>query len=147
MRMAFCFTDRLTPQPPPPVFLEAEALAGLSAPRLKATCQNLGYNKEGNQMSKKRRCITLLSAALLFSTASFVAAAEQPDAQQLFKKKCALCHAIDSKTLGPAVNTMSNEKEVLRQAIAKGKGSMPGYDGKLTGAQIDALVDYLLANQ
>lgn len=98
-------------------------------------------------MSIIRRCGKLLFISILFSAVSTVSASEQPDAQQLFKKKCSLCHAIDKKKLGPAVNTMSNKEELLRQAITKGKNSMPAYEGKLTGAQIDALVEYLLANQ
>ncbi|NOZ54145.1 MAG: cytochrome c [Gammaproteobacteria bacterium] len=101
-------------------------------------------------MSMIKNRNALLFIALFFSTApSGVTAddAEIPDAQSLFKQKCSLCHAIDKKKLGPAVNTMSNGEETLRQAIIKGKNSMPGYEGKLTRAEIDALVDYLLANQ
>ncbi|VAW86277.1 hypothetical protein MNBD_GAMMA18-232 [hydrothermal vent metagenome] len=39
---------------------------------------------------------------------------------------------------------MSHEAEVLHQVITKGKNAMPGYEETLTGAEIDALVDYLL---
>ncbi|MCF6236344.1 MAG: cytochrome c [Gammaproteobacteria bacterium] len=89
----------------------------------------------------------LFFIALFFAPALAVSAAEQPDAEQLFKQKCSLCHAIDKKKLGPAINTMSNNEEVLRQITTKGKNAMPAYEDKLTGAQIDALVEYLLANQ
>ncbi len=88
-----------------------------------------------------------LFIALFFVPALSVLAAELPNAERLFKQKCSLCHAIDKKGLGQAVNTMSNEKEVLRQAITKGINSMPGYEGKLTSAEIDALIGYLLENQ
>ncbi len=90
---------------------------------------------------------TLLSSVLFFSAIASSVATETPDAQSLFKQKCSLCHAIDKKRLGPAINTMSNEEETLRQAITKGKNAMPGYAGKLTSREIDALVGYLLANQ
>jgi len=85
--------------------------------------------------------------ALCFSPVLSVSAAEPADAEQLFKQKCAFCHAINKKKLGPAVNTMSKEKEVLRQTIIRGRNSMPGFEGKLTGEQINVLVDYLLMNQ
>jgi len=93
---------------------------------------------------------TALLTALLFGAISSGFAAEAPDVQQLFKKQCALCHAIDKKKLGQAVNTMSHEVEILRQTIkkgVKGKNKMPGYEGKLTPVEIDALVNYILANQ
>ncbi len=89
----------------------------------------------------------VLTIALFVGAASAGFAAEVPDGQVLFKKKCGLCHGIDKKKLGPAIKTMSNQKAVLKTVITEGKGAMPGYEGKLTGAQIDALVSYLLANQ
>jgi len=98
-------------------------------------------------MSIIKNCKTLLTISLLFSPVLSLSASETPDAQQLFKKKCSLCHAIDKKKLGPAINTMSNEEKILRKAITRGRNSMPGYEGKLTRVEIDALVDYLLTNQ
>ncbi len=89
----------------------------------------------------------VLLISLFFSAVSVASASEQPDGEQLFKKKCSICHAIDKKKLGPAVNSMSNDEEVLRQVSTKGRKSMPAYEGKLTGAEIDALVRYLLENQ
>lgn len=94
-----------------------------------------------------RNCKTLFSMALFFTSANFVSATEMPEVEQLFKQNCALCHAIDKKKLGPAINTMNNERAVLVQTITKGKKSMPSYEGKLTGVEIDAIADYLLANQ
>ncbi|MCF6325039.1 MAG: cytochrome c [Gammaproteobacteria bacterium] len=97
-------------------------------------------------MIKIKNGKTLLSIALLFSMASFTVAAELAG-EALFKKKCSLCHSIEKKKLGPAIKTMSSEAETLRAVILKGKGMMPGFDGKLTSAQIDSLVEYLLVNQ
>jgi len=98
-------------------------------------------------MTKIKNRKTLLFISLFFSAISSGFAAEIPDTQQLFKQQCTLCHAIDKKTLGPAVNAMSREAETLRKITAKGKNAMPGYEGKLTRMEIDALVDYMLANQ
>ncbi len=97
-------------------------------------------------MTRIKNCKTLLSIALLFSMAPFAVVAELPG-EALFKQKCSLCHAIDKKKLGPALQRMSGEAEILRETISKGKGVMPAYEGKLTVAEIDMLVAYLLANQ
>ncbi|HEB93961.1 MAG TPA: cytochrome c [Gammaproteobacteria bacterium] len=96
-------------------------------------------------MVKNRK--SLFSAVLFFSPAVSVFAAEVADTESLFKQKCLLCHAIDKKKSGPAVNAMSGDAETLRNITTTGKGAMPGYGGKLTVEEIDVLVDYLLANQ
>lgn len=92
-------------------------------------------------------CIKLLFASLLISVASVGFASELASGESLFKKKCSLCHAIDKKKLGPAVNRMSRKADTLHHFISKGKGMMPAFEGKLTAAEIDKLVGYLLANQ
>ena len=74
-------------------------------------------------------------------------ASANPDGQQLFNSKCLMCHAIAQKKMGPSVKSMSTDAGSLRTGIAKGKGMMPGFENKLSGAEIDALVDYLIANQ
>ncbi len=84
---------------------------------------------------------------LFFIPVVLASAAESPNAEQLFKKKCSLCHGIDKKILGPAVNTMSNNTKFLHNVISKGKNSMPAYEGKLTKNEIKVLVEYLLSNQ
>lgn len=98
-------------------------------------------------MVMKVNCKTLVFISLFINPVSAAFAAEIPDTQQLFKQKCSLCHAMDKKKLGPAVTSMSGDAESLRQAITKGRNAMPGFEGKLSGAEIDVLVDYLLAKQ
>jgi len=90
---------------------------------------------------------TLLSISLFFIPVQWVSAATLADTEKLFQQQCSLCHAIDKKKLGPAVNTMSNNQEALRQTIRKGRKSMPAYEQKLTTEQIEAMVDYLLSKQ
>lgn len=93
-----------------------------------------------------------LSTSLLFSAVvtlfvSAVSANELSDGQQLFKKKCSLCHAIDKKKLGPSVKTMSQDEGILLEVISQGRKSMPAYAGKLGDEEIASLVDYLLSQQ
>ena len=98
-------------------------------------------------MTMIRNYSILLFILLFTSSLSPVFAAGTPDAEQLFIKKCSLCHAIDKKKLGPALNTMSSDIETLRQTLLQGRNAMPGFEGKLTAAEVDALVDYLLTKQ
>ncbi len=98
-------------------------------------------------MSMLKNGIKLLSIPLLSAAVATASASELSNGEALFKKNCSLCHAIDKRKLGPAVNSMSGEAATLRAIISKGKGAMPAYKGKLADAEIDALVEYLLANQ
>ncbi len=93
---------------------------------------------------RKHLAVLSLTTAVL-SMPGF--ASTNPDGRSLFTSKCAMCHGIGQKKLGPAVKSMSPDPKVLRITIAKGRNAMPGYAGKLKSAEIDALVDYLLANQ
>ncbi len=86
-------------------------------------------------------------AAIFFTPILPASAVELPNVEQLFKQKCSFCHAVDKQTLGPAINTMSSDAKILRQAIIKGKNAMPGYDKKLTSAEVEAIVNYLLENR
>jgi len=74
-------------------------------------------------------------------------ASATPNGKQLFNSKCLMCHAIDQKKMGPSVKSMSSDAASLRTGIAKGKGMMPAFEKKLNASEIDALVDYLIANQ
>ena len=95
-------------------------------------------------MGKIRKGTLLM--LLFLGAGSGVAADDSLDASRLFAKKCSLCHAMDEKKLGPAVNAMEPDPEVLRQVITKGRNAMPAFEGKLSDIEIDALVDYLLKN-
>jgi len=96
-------------------------------------------------IERKRRILFLI--VLFFGLESSAHAAEQQNGQQLFKEKCARCHAVEEKTLGPAIKQMSKDPDVLREAIVKGKNTMHGFGVLLSASEVDALVKYLLAHQ
>ncbi|HEY0306830.1 MAG TPA: cytochrome c [Acidobacteriaceae bacterium] len=89
--------------------------------------------------------IAIVGIAVLSSSAALLAQAD------VYKTKCAMCHAADGKAETPAGKAMkvpsfiglkSTEAEMI--AITKnGKGKMPAYAGKLTDAQIKGTVDYI----
>jgi len=81
------------------------------------------------------------------------ALAQSPGADT-YKAKCAMCHAADGSgttPAGKATKTPSfSAPEVLKMSNAElvaatknGKGKMPAYSGKLTGAQITEVVAYI----
>ena len=92
----------------------------------------------------------VLAVALMFSASAFAA----DSGADLFKTKCAACHGADGKgetamgkrlgikDLGSADVQKQSDAD-LTTAISKGKGKMPGYEGKLTGDQIQELVKFI----
>lgn len=88
-------------------------------------------------------------AMLCLMVALVVPAFAQDKAADVYKAKCAGCHGADgsksmmgSKPLnGADVKAMSDAD--LNSAITNGKGKMPAYKDKLSGAQITDLVAYI----
>ncbi|HKF03060.1 MAG TPA: cytochrome c [Candidatus Sulfotelmatobacter sp.] len=71
------------------------------------------------------------------------------DAAATYKAKCAMCHGADGKGgkmgtkdfASPEVKSMTDAQ--LTEAITKGKGKMPAYEGKLKDTEIKDLVTYI----
>ena len=84
-----------------------------------------------------------IALAFLSMGAQGAVASDAPDGEKLYSKKCKMCHAIDKKGMGPALNTMNSDAGALRSAITDGKGRMPKFDGKLSGDEINALVAFI----
>jgi cytochrome c6 len=91
---------------------------------------------------------------VLIITTAATAVAQNPPAKDLFVSKCAICHGADGSaktSMGknlkirdfhsPEVQSQSDAD--LKTLIAKGKGKMPAFDGKLTGEQIDLLIGHI----
>jgi cytochrome c6 len=101
-------------------------------------------------MNRKLFAIILTAAILLIVPAAFAAA----DGAALYKAKCAMCHGADGAGLTPMGKSMKlrdlRSPEVQKQTDAEltkvtadGKGKMPAYKGKLTDAEISALVAHM----
>ena len=97
---------------------------------------------------------TITLSILLIIALATGAVAQNTPAKDLFASKCAMCHGPD----GSAQTTMGKNFKIrdfhsadvqnqsdadLKTVIAKGKGKMPAFDGKLKGEQIDQLVGYI----
>lgn len=99
---------------------------------------------------KNRMAVAILSV-MAFSAMTLFA---QGPGADTYKAKCAMCHGADGSgntPAGKATKTPSfNAPEVLKLSTAElvaatkdGKGKMPAYSGKLTGAQITQVVAYI----
>jgi len=99
-------------------------------------------------MKKMMQLSLVISTVLMGATAAYANdAAEGIDAAKLFKTKCAMCHAMDKKKVGPAVKGMNSDSEALRSAITNGQNRMPKFGAKFSAEEIDALVIYLQAQK
>ena len=100
----------------------------------------------------KRTLILVLavSIAVLILPRSAAAA----DGGAVYKAKCAMCHGADGKgetTMGKnlklrdlgSAEVQKQTNEELEKIIAGGKGKMPGYKGKVSEADIDAVVKFI----
>ncbi len=94
----------------------------------------------------KKSIILLATFALAASMSSFAA-----DGAATFKAKCAGCHGADGSKANPAMNiqplsspeVQKQSDQQLTDAVAKGKGKMPGYAGKLSDDEIKATVAFI----
>lgn len=82
--------------------------------------------------------------------------AQSSQAKELYAEKCAACHAADgsaSTSIGKtlkipnfhSIDVQSQSDVELKTMIAKGKGAMPTFAGKLPDPQIDQMVTYIRA--
>jgi len=98
----------------------------------------------------KRTALVVLALVLAIPAVAFA----QGSGADIFKAKCAMCHGPDGsastpmgKNMGlkplssPEVQKMSDAD--LTALITNGKGKMPAYKGKLSDADISAVVKYV----
>jgi mono/diheme cytochrome c family protein len=98
-----------------------------------------------------RKLFALLTVSILLILPATLAAA---DGAALYKAKCASCHGVNGSgdtAMGKAMKLRDlRSPEVQKQTdadltkvTADGKGKMPAYKGKLTDAEITALVAHM----
>ena len=66
---------------------------------------------------------------------------------QIAQPPCALCHSLQAAgaeaTIGPSLDELKPDKAKILEAVRKGVGVMPPFEGKLTPEQIDAVADFV----
>lgn len=94
---------------------------------------------------------TILTVIVSLTVAVFLVqpamASDMPDGAKIFSQKCKMCHALDRKKMGPSLNSMSANAEVLHAVITDGRKRMPKFGKKLSVEQIDALVEFIQAKK
>jgi len=98
--------------------------------------------------------LTYFGIASLFLLVASISCLAQSSAADVYQSKCQMCHAADGSGNTPAGKAMKahpfNSPDVLKESdadliavIKKGKNKMPGFEGKLTDAQIASLVAHI----
>lgn len=100
------------------------------------------------------KALTVLTLCILIAAPSAFAGGGGSDGAAIYKAKCAMCHGPDGagqtpmgknmklRALGSAEVQKQTDAELVKW-IADGKGKMPAYKGKLTPADIDAVVAFI----
>jgi len=82
------------------------------------------------------------------------AAAKQPPAADLYAWRCAICHGADGQGAGymtqqpgmPEIGNLATSTKTddeLRRDIAEGRGAMPAFGSRLSGREIEVLLQEL----
>lgn len=98
--------------------------------------------------------VLVCCALVLFCVWAAGSANAQGGAESVYKSKCASCHGADgagstpagkaTKARGFCTDEVKKETdEEWTQIIVKGKNKMPGYDKKLTDAEVKEVVAYI----
>lgn len=71
-----------------------------------------------------------------------------PSGRALFTSSgCAGCHTLAdagaSGTVGPDLDQLAPDAATVAAAVKSGPGVMPGFEGRLSGAEIQAVADYV----
>jgi mono/diheme cytochrome c family protein len=101
-----------------------------------------------------KKTLIALTLCILIAAPSAFAGGGGSDGAAIYKAKCAMCHGPDGAGQTPMGKNMKlrdlRSADVQKQTdaelvkwIADGKGKMPAYKGKLTPADIDALVAFI----
>ena len=94
-----------------------------------------------------------IAAATLLSVSLAPSALAQGAGAATYKAKCQMCHGADGQptSAGKSMKALPFNSPEFKKAstasliasVTNGKGKMPAYAGKLTGAQIQEVVEYV----
>lgn len=88
-----------------------------------------------------------LIALLALGSSAAPLQAAPPSGAALFKGKCSSCHDLTRSGPWPAVKDFSRDAATLREVIRKGKKLMPTFENKLSGEEIESLIEYIRSQQ
>jgi len=91
--------------------------------------------------------IMIIAMTLAVTGFNIQAGIASPDAARIFKKKCAMCHALNKKRFGPAFSSMNQDPDVLKSTITNGRKNMPSFAKKMSGEEINAMVSFIQSHR
>jgi len=107
------------------------------------------------QKTKMSQTIRVCAAALLFVLAGLHAISAEAQSAKLGKEiftekaepACALCHTLkdagSTGEIGPDLDELQPDQEMVRNAVKNGVGAMPPFEETLTDAEIAAVARYV----
>ncbi len=126
----------------------------------------LSLNKEAPMPDRRRVIIILLAAIIIAAIAAAgradralsagsgltaASSARRDDAAEpaspgalIFKENCAGCHGPDASgtEIGPTLKAV-NDSSLVERVVRSGKGPMPSFAARLSGAEIGAVAEYI----
>ena len=139
-------------------FIAIDSTAGFQLLRIKITLPELADFRTAPDQRSRNQIFALADRQLVFKgdcAQCHVTPTLGKTGEELYEAACAICHqAVQRATMVPDLKATRhpNTREYWRQWTANGRAGtlMPGFDiaegGPLTGAQMDSLVDYLMAH-
>ncbi len=94
-----------------------------------------------------KKTLLTIAAAAFCAVSAQSALAGDIDANKIYNAKCKMCHLFDHKKIGPAFKDMNKDAAVLKATITNGRKMMPKWSGKLSEAEIDAMVAFIQSKQ
>jgi mono/diheme cytochrome c family protein len=131
----------------PTAFADPNALAGKSLAELFAITKN-GNMQRMMPPWKNRLDDSQIWDAVAYAWTLHTTADQIETGKAVYAANCAACHGTDGKgtAKGPNLTDFAATSQVSQaawtQAVAGGKGNMPGFDGKLSAAEQAAALEY-----
>lgn len=92
----------------------------------------------------------LAPALLLCLAAPAIAAGDEPGREvftRIAQPPCALCHTLQAAgatgTVGPSLDEIRPDRQRVIATVRDGIGVMPGFEGKLSDEQIEAVAEFV----
>jgi mono/diheme cytochrome c family protein len=103
--------------------------------------------------TRYRAVLSILLVAVVFLLAGCGGGLdEEASGEEIYNARCSSCHRQDfsggiGPALGPGSDAVDRPREYYEVTIRTGKGRMPSFRSSLSEAQIDRVIDYIIAAQ
>jgi mono/diheme cytochrome c family protein len=104
------------------------------------------------QMSTRIQAVLAIAVVFLLLTGCGGSLEEGATGEEIYNARCASCHRQDlsgglGPPLGPGSDAVDRPRDYYEVTITTGIGRMPAFKSTLSEAQIDRVIDYVIAAQ